>query len=99
VLHQNHDYNHVDGGRGGIWQGKEAEYNLRLYGGMKHACTLLEATHELTASGVFRKVRLRRFAFETRHFLWDVFVRRTAGVRNALKLRKKFWQPGHRRNA
>jgi hypothetical protein len=99
VLHQNHDYNHVDGGRERIWQGKEAEHNLRLYGGVKHACTLLEVTHELTADGAFRKVRLRRFAFETRHLLWDLFVRRTADVRNALKLRKKFWQPGHSRNA
>jgi hypothetical protein len=98
VLHQNHEYNHVDGGRDRIWQGKEAEHNLQLYGGVKHACTLLEVTHELTASGVFRKVRLRRFAFETRHLLWDLFVRRTAGVRNALKLRKKFWQPGPSRN-
>jgi hypothetical protein len=72
---------------------------LQLYGGVKHAYTLLEVTHELTADGAFRKVRLRRFAFETRHFLWDVFVRRTAGVRSTLKLRKKFWQPRHRRNA
>jgi hypothetical protein len=99
VLHQNHDYNHVDGGRERIWQGKEAERNLRLYGGVKHASTLLDVTHELTADGAFRKVRLRRFAFETRHLLWDLFVRRTARVRNALKLRKKFWQPGHSRNA
>jgi len=98
VLHQNHDYSHVDGGRDRIWQGEEAEHNLQLYGGVKHACTLLEVTHELTADGAFRKVRLRRFAFETRRLFWEVFVRRTAGVRNALKLRKKFWQPGHSRN-
>jgi hypothetical protein len=98
VLHQNHDYNHVDGGRDRIWNGKEAEHNLQLYGGVKHACTLLDVTHELTADGTVRRVRLRRLAFETRHFFWDLFVRRTAGVRNALKLRKKFWQPGHSRN-
>lgn len=99
VLHQNHDYNHVDGGRERIWQGKEAEHNLQLYGGVKHAYTLLDVTHELTADGAFRRVRLRRFAFEARHVFWDLFVRRTASVRNALKLRKKFWQPGHSRNA
>jgi hypothetical protein len=98
VLHQNHDYNHVDGGRERIWQGKEAEHNLRLYGGVKHACTLLDVTHELTADGTFRRVRLRRLAFETRRLFWDLFVRRTVGLRNALKLRKKFWQPGHSRN-
>jgi hypothetical protein len=98
VLHQNHDYNHVDGGRERIWRGKEAERNLRLYGGVKHACTLLDVTHELTADGTFRRVRLRRLAFETRRLFWDLFVRRTVGLRNALKLRKKFWQPGHSRN-
>jgi hypothetical protein len=98
VLHQNHDYNHVDGGRERIWQGKEAEHNLRLYGGVKHACTLLDATHELTADGTFRRVRLRRLAFETQHLFWDLFVRRTVGLRNVLKMRKKFWQPGHSRN-
>lgn len=98
VLHQNHDYNHVDGGRERIWQGKEAEHNLRLYGGVRHACTLLDVTHELTADGAFRKVRLRRLAFETRHLFWDLSVRRTVGLRNALRLRKKFWQPGHSRN-
>lgn len=98
VLHQNHDYNHVDGGRERIWRGKEAEHNLRLYGGVKHDCTLLDVTHKLTAEGTFRRVRLRRLAFETRHLFWDLFVRRTVCLRNALKLRKKFWQPGHSRN-
>jgi len=98
VLHQNHDYNHVDGGRERIWLGKEAEHNLRLYGGVKHACTLLDVTHELTADGTFRRVRLRRLAFETQHLFWDLFVRRTVGLRNVLKMRKKFWQPGHSRN-
>jgi hypothetical protein len=98
VLHQNHEYHHVAGGRERIWRGKEAEYNLRLYGGVRHAHTLLEVTHELTVHGTIRKVRLRRLAFETRQLFWDLFVRRTAGVRNVLRLRKKFWQPGHSRN-
>ena len=95
VIHQNHDYNHVPGGADQVWRGKEAEHNFRLYGGVKHAFTLLEATHELTADGQIRKVRLRRQKFELQHFTWDVLVRRTVGVRNALKLRRKFWQTGH----
>ena len=98
VRHQNHEYNHVAGGRERIWQGEEAEHNLRLYGGVKHAHTLLDVTHELGADGIVRKVRFRRPAFEARQFFWDLFVRRTSGVRNALKLRKKYWQPGHSRN-
>lgn len=95
VIHQNHDYNHVPGGADQIWRGEEAEHNFRLYGGVKHAFTLLEATHELTADGQIRKVRLRRQKFELQHFAWNVFVRRTVGIRNVLKLRRKFWQAGH----
>jgi hypothetical protein len=95
VIHQNHDYNHVPGGEDQVWRGEEAEHNFRLYGGVKHAFTLLEATHELTADGRIRKVRLRRQRFELQHFAWNAFVRRTVAIRNALKLRRKFWQAGH----
>jgi hypothetical protein len=99
VIHQNHDYNHVDGGRERIWRGEEAQHNLQLYGGVEHAYTLLDATHEITPGGAFRKIRFRRFAFEVRRSLWNLLVRRTAGARDALRLRKKFWQPGPSRNA
>jgi hypothetical protein len=99
VLHQNHEYNHVAGGAKNIWRGKEAQHNLQLYGGVKHAHTLLDVTHELTPAGEIQRVRLRRPVFEARQLFWELFVRWTVGVRNALKLRKKFWQRGHDRNA
>lgn len=94
VIHQNHDYNHVPGGANQVWRGKEAEHNFRLYGGVQHAFTLLDVTHELTPQGRIRPVRLRRETFQAKHFAWDIFVRRTLNIRNALGLRRKFWQTG-----
>lgn len=88
VIHQNHDYNHVAGGVDQVWRGKEAEYNLQLYGGKPHAYTLLDATHELTANGQIRPLHLRRKRFELQHLAWDIFIRRTARVRQVLGLRR-----------
>jgi hypothetical protein len=92
VLHQNHDYNHVAGGVDGIWNGKEAERNLLLYGGTRHSYTLLDVTHELTMSGALRRVLLRKPLHVTRELVWELFVQRTVGMRNALRLRKSFWR-------
>ncbi len=92
VVHQNHDYNHVAGGAEAIWKGKEAEHNLGLYGGVEHAFTLLDCTHELTPGGRIRGAGPRRKKFEMRHFAWDLLLRRTVNIRNTLKLRRKFWR-------
>jgi hypothetical protein len=92
LLHQNHDYNHVPGGADQVWRGKEAERNFQLYGGVQHAYTLLDVTHELTRSGSIRKVRLRKSISKIKSFAWDLFVRRTASLRHSLGLRKRFWQ-------
>jgi len=92
VIHQNHDYNHVPGGADQVWRGPEADQNLRFYGGVKHAFTLLDVTHELTVDGHIRRVRLRRGKFGIQQLAWDLFVRRTLKIRNALRLRRKFWQ-------
>jgi len=94
AIHQNHDYGHiVDGQRGAYW-GEEAQHNLSIYGGAPHEYTLLSVTHELRRDGTVRRVRLREAAFATRHALWDVCVRRTRKIRDALRLRRKFWQAG-----
>jgi hypothetical protein len=92
VLHQNHDYNHVAGGAQQVWHGKEPEENLRLYGSKPHSYTLLDVTHELTAEGAVRRVRLRRPAAKVKELAWKLLVQRTVSVRNALGLRRKFWQ-------
>jgi hypothetical protein len=95
VIHQNHDYKHVAGGADWIWRGKEAEHNLRLYDAAPHSFTLLDCTHELTADGVLRRIWLRRPLYDFRHTLWEVFVHHTVGVRDKLKLRRKFWRVTH----
>lgn len=92
LLHQHHDYNHVPGGADHVWRGKEAERNFQLYGGIKHAYTLLDVTHEIVPSGLVRKVRFRKLAYNLKNFAWDIFVHRTVGPRNSLRLRRKFWQ-------
>jgi hypothetical protein len=94
VIHQNH----VAGGADQVWRGEEAAYNLRLYGDVEHAWTLLNATHELTNDGTLQRVWFRKPLFETRKFFWDLFIRRTVRLRDALRLRKKFWLPVKSKN-
>jgi hypothetical protein len=92
LLHQRHDYNHVAGGAEQVWRGKEAERNFQLYGGVQHAYTLLDATHELSGAGSIRKVRFRKPLCKMKSLAWKVFVERTVGIRNSLGLRRRFWE-------
>jgi hypothetical protein len=92
LVHQNHDYNHVPGGADQVWRGKEAERNFQLYGGIQHAYTLLDVTHELTRDGAIRKVRFRKPWHKVKTLAWKAFIEKTVGVRNALGLRRRFWQ-------
>jgi len=94
VVHQNHDYGHVRGGKEALWTGKEQEHNLALYGSRPHSHTFLDVTHELTRSGTIRRVRMRKKFFKTKNFFRDVFVKRTARVRNSLRIGRKHWQTG-----
>jgi hypothetical protein len=94
VLHQNHDYNHVPGGADQVWRGQEAARNFQLYGGVQHAYTLLDVTHELLPNGSIRTVRFRKPLFKAKQLAWDLFVRRTAAARRALGLRRKPVQTG-----
>lgn len=84
VLHQNHDYNHVRGGADWVWQGEEAAHNLRLYGGIEHAYTLLDVTHELSADDKLRRTPFRRLKFN----IWKSLIYDTAPVRHRLGLRR-----------
>lgn len=89
LLHQKHDYNHVQGGEEQVWRGAEAKKNLELYGGAKNAYTLLDATHELMEDGSIRAVRFRKPVYKIKEAAWDLLVRRTAGARHALGLRRR----------
>ncbi|HTS13025.1 MAG TPA: glycosyltransferase family A protein [Candidatus Limnocylindrales bacterium] len=94
VIHQNHDYGHVPGGKEWVWKGKEQKHNLELYGSPPHSHTFLSVTHELTRGGGIRRVRLRKKLFKTKEFVWEVFVKRTARLRSALGFNRKHWQTG-----
>ncbi len=48
AIHQNHDYHHVPHRRGESWEGPEADQNRELMGGLNFACTISDATHQLT---------------------------------------------------
>ena len=91
IVHQNHDYTHVAGGQEFAYKGMEAKRNLGFCDG-EHVHTLLECTYEMAPGSGPRRVRGRRLQHEIRKGLWDIFVRRTAGVRRALGLRRKFAQ-------
>jgi len=92
VLHQNHEYDHVAGGKEQVWRGEEAERNFQLYGGVEHAFTLLDVTHDVTPGGAIRRVRFRKPIFEIKQLAWEIFVRRTAAIRKVLGLRRGFRQ-------
>ena len=99
VLHQNHDYGHVAGGKEQVWRGEEAERNFQLYGGVEHAYTLLDVTHEVTLDGSIRRVRFRKPLFKIRQFAWEIFVRRTVAFRRVLGLRKEFRRTAENRSS
>jgi len=57
VVHQNHDYAHIQGGQGGLWKGPEAQRNLELPGGNNaRNFALADTTWALPARGVVRPV-------------------------------------------
>jgi len=89
AIHQNHEYSHIAGGQQGAYWGKEALRNLALYGGVPHAYTLLDVTHELTPGGRIPRVRFRRQRFAVREWLWRNCIERTAPLRKRFGLRRE----------
>jgi hypothetical protein len=86
AIHQNHDYGHIAGGQRGAYGGEEARRNLDIYGGVPHAFTLLNATHELGADLTISRVRYRPQIYRVRQWLWRNFVQRTAPWRKRVGL-------------
>src|SRR5260370_6418028 len=78
VLHQNHDYGHVAGGKEQVWRGQETERNFQLYGGVEHAYTLLDVTHERNPDGAIRRGRFRKAPFKIQPFALGSFVEAAA---------------------
>jgi hypothetical protein len=56
AIHQNHGYSHHPDGESGVFSGAEIQRNYAMGGGLRHGCTLRDATHQLTSSGVSRRL-------------------------------------------
>jgi hypothetical protein len=89
AIHQNHDYSHIAGGQHGAYWGEEARRSLAIYGGVPHAYTLLDVTHELLPGGRIRRVHFRRTAAAVQQWLWKTLVQPTSGLRGKLGLKRK----------
>jgi hypothetical protein len=88
AIHQNHDYAHIAGGQRGAYGGDEARRNLEIYGGIPHAFTLLNATHELREDRSIRPIRYRAEKYRIQQWLWRTFVQRTAPLRRRLGMQR-----------
>jgi hypothetical protein len=95
AIHQNHDYAHIAGGRRGAYGGEEARRNLDIYGGVPHAFTLLNATHELRTDCSIRRIRYRPQIFQVQQWLWRNFVQRTAQLRKRLGIQRSKKKTNH----
>lgn len=51
AVHQTHDYSHIIGGKNGVWQGNEAQENIRLAGGWSHGNDIDSATYKIFNNG------------------------------------------------
>jgi hypothetical protein len=56
AVHQNHENSYHAGGEAIACWDTERQRNYMLGGGLRHACTLRDATHRLTSSGVSRRL-------------------------------------------
>jgi hypothetical protein len=83
AVHQNHSYSHHPDGQAGVLDGPEAQRNLALGGGLRHAFTLRDATHRLTPAGVKR----RFVPFDLRR-CWVVPIIRHKWARPLVRLKK-----------
>ena len=83
-----------DDDAGGVWE-VDASGKPRLLAGKDKGLTSTEGI-ALAPDGSIRRVRWRKPLFKIKQFAWELFVRRTAALRKALGLRRKFREPaGH----
>lgn len=54
VVHQNHDYSHIQGGKRAVEIGEEASRNLEMGGGHRYLFTIQDADWRLTSRGLVR---------------------------------------------
>lgn len=89
AIHQNHDYAHIADGQQGAYWGEEARRSLVIYGGVPHAFTLLDVTHELLPNGRIPRVHFRRATAALQDWLWKTVIQPTSKLRGKLGLHRK----------
>jgi hypothetical protein len=90
AVHQNHDYGYHPDGEAGVWEGEEAQENMRLYS--RQFATLHNATYLLKARRLRRNysgavVRSWRRLVAAWYRVWFALLHATRPVRHWLSLR------------
>ncbi len=75
VVHQNHDYQHISGGKTGAWTGLEAKMNYALAGGGRAYYTVYNATHLIREGELVSTYQPRYLWRHGRTWLWRSAVR------------------------
>lgn len=91
VIHQNHDYAHIAGGKKNAHRGEEAHKNFQLAGGTKNMRSIHNATHRLVNGELKRDIIGSYFPYWTRSYtdlLWVKFLNIVGPIRNSLRLQK-----------
>lgn len=85
AVHQHHDYRHVPQQRDNSWEGPEADRNRELMGGLVHAFTILDATHQLTKAGLTLTPRYTNLFTRLIEapFLLPIWLKLRFGIRRA----------------
>jgi hypothetical protein len=92
IIHQNHDYSNVEGGRDAIWRSEETQRNLKLYGKFIHNFTMADATYQLYPGGELRKTIPPKSSYSLRDLLWELLIQKTFPLRKRLGLRRENWR-------
>jgi hypothetical protein len=94
AVHQNHDYKHLPQGKVGVWEGEEAQRNLKLAGGRYHQRTIADANLVLRSDGLHGNPKrylsaVKRLYHPKGRPIWFFLLDVSRPVRNILGLRSK----------
>jgi len=95
VIHQNHNYAHVEGGQQWVYRGAEAIHNTNLGGGISRRYCILDASHYLGPSGLkrnfFNKISWSMLKIWKKRF-WYLILDSTRPLRHSFGLRSDIFE-------
>lgn len=95
AIHQSHSYSHAKLGAKGVWQGVEAEHNVRLAGGWGNGATIADACFMSVLSAPFfvkKGIRLKNLRIFYRNII-NICSR--SRFIHLLILKLRFWRWSH----